>query len=107
MNRTRKEKIEYLSNVLLLTQDKDQCDFFEEARIALDEIFPPLAPIEYDKSYERHYIPFSLTYEVQTKGKGSTFRIAAEDDRMAIGGSSFEHEFLQVMAKQIREEYGE
>lgn len=75
----RSEKIAYLAEV------------FEGAGITpgmasslskevLDKLFPPLEPIEHDVKYDRFYIPLPGGVEVQTKGKGSTFRIANSDD---------------------------
>lgn len=57
---------------------------------------------------ERDYIPLPGGFEVQTKGKGSSFRIAdtVGDDRMAFGPTSFERDFLTNMAYKIREAYG-
>ncbi|WEM34244.1 hypothetical protein [Xanthomonas phage X1] len=109
MNRTRQEKIEYLADALLEAQGKDQCDFSEEAKAILDEIFPPLPKVEYDKAYDRYYIPFTLTgAEVQTKGHGSSFRIHnGEDRRLSFQDYGGEHEFLTKLARQIRLEYGE
>ena len=35
-----------------------------------------IKPIEYDVDMDRFYIPVNSRYEIQTKGKGSSFRIA-------------------------------
>lgn len=78
------------------------------AEEVLNEIFPPLEPVERDESFDRDYIPMPGGFEVQTKGKGSSFRIADTegDDRMAFGPTSFERDFLTNMAYKIREAYG-
>jgi hypothetical protein len=61
--------------------------------------------IDYDKDMDRSYIPVCSTYEFQTKGKGSTFRIANTfgNDRISIWDSE-SHLFLETMARQINQE---
>lgn len=109
MNRTRQEKIEYLAYVLHQNPAISKEKALEEAKAVLDEIFPPLLPVEYDKAYDRYYIPFTRTgAEVQTKGHGSSFRIHnGEDRRLSFQDYGGEHEFLTKLARQIRLEYGE
>lgn len=58
--------------------------------------------IDYNEPYERHYIPMPGGWEVQTKGKGSSFRLCdAEGDRLNIPDSPYLHETLTRMARDI------
>jgi hypothetical protein len=102
----RADKIEKLAKVFVAAGINEAMALAISIDV-LDEIFPPLRPIERDEAFDRAYIPMLGDSEVQTKGKGSTFRIVADDDRMPICGSSFEFEFLTNMALYIRKEYGE
>lgn len=102
----RSEKIAYLAEIFVgagITSGMAPV----MAKDVLDRIFPPLAPIERDESYDRTYIPMLGNSEVQTKGKGSTFRIFFNEDRMPISVSSIEQAFLTELALYIRQEYGE
>ena len=67
-----------------------------------------LPPIERDESYNRDYIPIGAGYEVQTKGRGSSFRIAHKDDRgvgrININGGQHEFSYLETMAHAIHAE---
>jgi hypothetical protein len=61
-------------------------------------------PIERDTGYDRSYIPLPGGWEVQTKGKGSTFRICEpgdDPDRLAIPDSPYLHDTLERMARDI------
>lgn len=59
-------------------------------------------PIERDPKMERDYIPMPGGWEIQTKGKGSTFRICDKDgDRLAIPDSPYLHETLERMARDV------
>jgi hypothetical protein len=67
-----------------------------------------LRPIEYDKGMDRVYIPLPGGWEIQTKGNGSTFRIAhvpsrqrwhVLDDRL--------HEPLEGLAREMRNHYAD
>jgi len=62
-----------------------------------------VGPIERDEGYDRTYIPLPGGWEVQTKGKGSTFRICdtKSGDRLAIPPSPYLHETLERMAREI------
>lgn len=63
-----------------------------------------LLPIERDEEMNRTYIPLPGGYEIQTKGNGSTFRIAktdGSDERMPVLESVL-HPFLEQMARDIR-----
>lgn len=62
-----------------------------------------LPPIEHDADYDRYYIPMPGGWEVQTKGKGSTFRIANSitGERFAIFEQPFLFENLERMAREI------
>jgi hypothetical protein len=73
------------------------------ARRATPSFEGALPPVEYDKDMDRTYIPLPGGWEVQTKGKGSTFRIAhvqqrsrwqVLDDRL--------HEPLEALARDTR-----
>jgi len=61
-----------------------------------------LAPIERDESYDRTYIPLPGGWEVQTKGKGSTFRLVNPSGfRLPIPDLPYLHETLERMARDI------
>ena len=62
-----------------------------------------LPPIETDVEYDRHYIPLPGGWEIQTKGKGSSFRLCDTKSgrRMVMTGHHFEHEELERMAREI------
>jgi hypothetical protein len=64
----------------------------------------PLPPIDYNKEYDRYYIPLPGGWEVQTKGKGSSFRIANtkdDNERLNIPNSPYLYELLERMAREI------
>ncbi len=66
------------------------------------ELLNRIDAVEYDESFDRHYIPVAPGWEIQTKGKGSTFRIAEPDDaRLPIPDSPYLHETLTRMALAI------
>lgn len=60
-------------------------------------------PISRDEDHQRDYIPIGAGWEIQTKGKGSTFRIsdASGDRRLPIPPSPYLHETLTVMAREV------
>lgn len=65
-----------------------------------------LGPIERDDSYMRTYIPVAPGWEIQTKGKGSTFRICDsttknDGDRLAVPDSPYLHDTIERMALAI------
>ena len=62
-----------------------------------------LAPIERDEDMDRTYIPLPGGWEIQTKGNGSSFRIAdtKRDNRYAVFDTTI-HEALVQMAHDIR-----
>lgn len=63
-----------------------------------------LPPIERDEAMDRTYIPLPGGWEVQTKGKGSTFRICEPGDdpmRLAVPASPYLHDTLARMARDI------
>lgn len=65
---------------------------------------PALAPIDHDAAYNRYYIPLPGGWEVQTKGGGSSFRIADTKhggDRFLVPDSPYLHEHIERMARQI------
>ena len=70
-----------------------------------DKMREELPPIERDEQMDRTYIPLPGGYEIQTKGKGSTFRIAKTDgsgERYPLLVPEFLHKFLEQMAMDIR-----
>jgi hypothetical protein len=85
----------------------------EEVRIGMEwrrkyEAVTKLPPIERDESMSRTYYPLPGGWEIQTKGTGSTFRIAWIDpkdpnkyDRMPVCETEL-HRMLEQMAKDIR-----
>ena len=65
-----------------------------------------LGTIERDDSYMRTYIPVAPGWEIQTKGKGSTFRICDsttkdDGDRLAVPDSPYLHDTIERMALAI------
>lgn len=71
---------------------------------------PPLPPIESDEDFDRDYIPVPGGYEFQTKGAGSSYRIAKpskgddKGDRWIVCDPFF-HKRMTDMARAIRDEY--
>lgn len=65
-----------------------------------------LAPIERDESFDRTYIPMPGGWEVQTKGKGSSFRLydAKMDLRMPFCDQPFLFDMIERMAKATHAE---
>lgn len=61
-----------------------------------------LPPIDTDAEMNRHYIPVHPDWEIQTKGKGSSFRIANRKthDRWLVT-DTYLHEMLEEMARDI------
>jgi hypothetical protein len=43
-----------------------------------------IKPIEYDADMDRFYIPVNSRYEIQTKGKGSSFRITNTETHIRV-----------------------
>lgn len=73
------------------------------ARTAADGAALDLPPIERDERMDRTYIPLPGGWEIQTKGKGSTFRIAHAGSRtrwMVLDDNL--HEVLEAMARDMR-----
>ena len=66
----------------------------------------PVPPIEYDADMNRYYIPMIGGWEIQTKGKGSTFRICNTKThvRWPVLDEHL-HEALEQMAKDNRHVY--
>jgi predicted DNA-binding ribbon-helix-helix protein len=64
-----------------------------------------IKPIEYDADMDRFYIPVNSRYEIQTKGKGSSFRIANTEThiRVIVLNDSLHH-VLEDMAKATNAE---
>ncbi len=69
-------------------------------RKALNPTAPPSQPIERDEQHERDYIPIGAGWEIQTKGKGSSFRISDGKDRWNVLDSHL-HAPLERMAREI------
>jgi hypothetical protein len=58
--------------------------------------------IEREAGYDRDYIPMPGGWEVQTKGRGSTFRLCDPNgDRLPIPDSPYLHETLTRMARDV------
>ena len=58
--------------------------------------------IERDESYQRDYIPIGAGWEIQTKGKGSTYRISdANGRRLVVPDSPYLYETLTEMAMAV------
>lgn len=65
-----------------------------------------LRPIERDEGFDRTYIPLPGGWEVQTKGRGSTFRILAPDGfRLPVCPQPYLFEALEKMARDIHAAY--
>lgn len=65
-----------------------------------------LTPIEYDQAMQRTYIPLPGGWEIQTKGTGSSFRIAHAQSRQRwIVMDDRLHEPLEAMARDVRNAY--
>jgi hypothetical protein len=61
-----------------------------------------LAPIERDEDFDRSYIPLPGGWEIQTKGKGSTFRLCdPSGHRLAIPEQPYLFDTLERMARDI------
>ena len=75
-----------------------------EAALAQRQQVPELPPIERDEHMDRTYIPLPGGWEVQTKGKGSTFRLCdtKSGDRWPVLDYTGLHEALEQMAREIR-----
>lgn len=64
-----------------------------------------LGPIETLESFDRFYIPLPGGWEVQTKGKGSSFRICEPNGhRLNITEQPYLYELLERMAREIHEQ---
>lgn len=67
-----------------------------------------IKPIEYDHEMDRFYIPVNSRYEIQTKGKGSSFRIANTYTKLrSIVLNDALHPVLEDMAKATNAEMGQ
>lgn len=65
-------------------------------------------PVETDAELDRKYIPLPGGWEVQTKGKGSTFRICGPDGhRMVVPEYIFFHDFVESMARDVNKVHDE
>jgi hypothetical protein len=76
------------------------------ARLVAQQGDGELPPAEHDKTMDRHYLPLPNGWEIQTKGKGSTFRIckvSGEDDyeRWQVLDEKL-HAPLQRIAEDVR-----
>lgn len=90
------------------TYDEDKVkEALEQCKSALEalEKCEPLPPIEYDADMDRYYIPMIGGWEIQTKGKGSTFRICNTKThvRWPVLDEHL-HEALEQMAKDNRQQ---
>ncbi len=74
----------------------------DRRRVAERQAARPLEKIDRDESYGRSYIPVAPGWEVQTKGKGSTFRLCEPSgDRLAVPDSPYLHTTIERMALAI------
>lgn len=75
----------------------------EVLRLKVEAVSNECGPVDIDIEFDKHYIPLPGGWEVQTKGKGSTFRIAntKTGKRLAIPESPYLHETLELMAREI------
>jgi hypothetical protein len=65
-----------------------------------------LPPIERDESYDRTYIPLPGGWEIQTKGRGSSFRICdTKDGERWLVADEYLHAILERMAREVRAAY--
>lgn len=65
-----------------------------------------LAPIDRDESYQRDYIPLPGGWEIQTKGRGSSFRICdTKDGERWLVADEYLHAILERMAREVRAAY--
>lgn len=64
-----------------------------------------MADIEYDENQDRHYIPLADGWEIQTRGNGSSFRIAkaGQPNRYLVIDEKL-HEPLEAMARAANSE---
>jgi hypothetical protein len=63
-----------------------------------------LPPIEQDNHMGRTYIPIAGGWEIQTKGRGSSFRICdTKTGNRFIIGDRFLHTMLETLARENRE----
>lgn len=60
-----------------------------------------LPPIDRDEGMNRDYIPIPGGWEIQTKGKGSTFRISDGKDQYPVT-DTYLHKHLERMARDCR-----
>lgn len=74
----------------------------DRRRVAERQAARPLEKIDRDGFYGRSYIPVAPGWEVQTKGKGSTFRLCEPSgDRLAVPDSPYLHATIERMALAI------
>ena len=65
-----------------------------------------LPPIDRDESYQRDYIPLPGGWEIQTKGRGSSFRICdTKDGERWLVADEYLHAILERMAREVRAAY--
>ena len=64
--------------------------------------------IEHEREQDRYYIPVGEKYEVQTRGRGSTYRILNKDTgHRELIMDECTHEFLTDMARDLHAEYSQ
>jgi len=77
----------------------------EFARAIEAEVMGPLPPIERDEGMDRTYIPMPGGWEIQTKGKGSSFRICnTKTGKRWLIADKYIHKALEQMALDSRME---
>lgn len=94
---------------LHLTDKPDQWAKVEVRPLFFGNESPEIEKLKIERidGFERAYIPLSSNWEVQTKGNGSSFRIAErkqDGERFLIPEWPFLHERLERMAREVNAE---
>jgi hypothetical protein len=62
----------------------------------------PYQPVERDHEYERDYYPLPGGWEVQTKGRGSSFRLCdPEGERLNVPPSPYLYDYLSRLGRDV------
>lgn len=82
----------------------EPADHLESATTPAEVDVPTIAR---DEPFQRDYIPLGRSgWEIQTKGKGSTYRLCEPDGhRLAIPNEPYLHETLTRMARDVHADY--
>jgi hypothetical protein len=104
LSETAADEIERLRERLAEADEANRkvSDANENLRAALE----PLPPIEQDEmDPSREYIPLPGGWEIQTKGRGSSYRLcdtkSKERHTILVGEPAFVQDFVTRMAKEI------